>query len=123
MMFKIILVSSVINNERYSQSDHVTENITFERNNQQHKEKQNVSEHKSIEEQLSEVTIKKIELIINNANNNKSDKNQSSDNGEWPKGTIAIIDDSIINGMMQEKLCGKGWKVKVRQFPGQLWMI
>ena len=56
-----IAVSSVINNERNSRSDHVTETITFERSNQQHKEKQNVSEHKWIEEQLNEVTLKKKE--------------------------------------------------------------
>ena len=35
-----------------------------------------------------------------------------------PKGTIAIIGDSIINGIMEEKFCGKGRNVKVRHFPG-----
>ena len=39
-----ITVSSVINNESNSRSDCVTKTITFERNIQQHKEKQNVSE-------------------------------------------------------------------------------
>ena len=34
-----------------------------------------------------------------------------------PKGTIAIIGDSIINGIMEEKFCGKGRNVKVRHFP------
>ena len=48
-----ITVSSVICNERNSRSDRVTETITFGRNYQQQKDKQNVSEHKSIEEQLN----------------------------------------------------------------------
>ena len=116
-----ITVSSVIYNERNSLLDCVTETITFEKNNQQQKEKHNISEHKSIEEQLNEVTLKKKEEYYkfkNNVNNNESDKNQNSNNGEWPKGTIAIIGDSIINGIMEEKLCGKGRNVKVRHFPG-----
>ena len=45
-----ITVSSVIYDERDSRSDRVTETITFERSNQQQKDKQNLSEHKSIEE-------------------------------------------------------------------------
>ena len=76
-----ITVSSVINNERNSRSDRVTETITFKRNKQQHKEKQNVSERRSIKEQLNEVTLKKKEEyyeLKNNANNNESDKNQNS---------------------------------------------
>ena len=99
-----ITISSVINNEIKSWSDCVTETITFERNNQQHKEKQNVSEHKSIKEQLNEVTLKKREEYYkfkNNVNNNESDKNQNSNNGECSKVTIAIIRDSIINGIME----------------------
>ena len=46
-----ITVSSVISNERNSLLDCVMETITFERNTQQHKEKQNVCEHKLLEEQ------------------------------------------------------------------------
>ena len=37
---------------------------------------------------------------------------------ENTKGTIAIIGDSIINGIMEGKFCGKGRNVKVRHFPG-----
>ena len=116
-----LTVSSVFYNDRNSRSDRVTETITFERNNQQQKDKQNVSEHKLIEEQLNEVTLKKKEEYYkfkNTVNNNECDKNQNSNNEEWPKGTIAIIGDSIINGIMEEKLCGKGRNVKVRHFPG-----
>ena len=57
--------SSVIQNERKSRSDRVTDTITFERKKQQQKDKQNVSEHKSIEEQLNEVTLKRKRSIIN----------------------------------------------------------
>ena len=35
-----------------------------------------------------------------------------------PKGTTAIIGDSIINGIMEEKFCGKGRNMKVRHFSG-----
>ena len=48
-----ITVPSVICNERNSRSDRVTETITFGRNNQRQKDKQNVSERKSIAEQLN----------------------------------------------------------------------
>ena len=48
-----ITVTSVICNERNSRSDRVTETITFGRNNQRQKDKQNVSERKSIAEQLN----------------------------------------------------------------------
>ena len=64
MILKIML-QSVINNERNSRSDRVTGTITSERNNQQHKEKQNVSEHKSIEEQLNKVKLKRKRSVIN----------------------------------------------------------
>ena len=64
MILKIML-QSVINNERNSRSDRVTGTITFERNNQQHKEKQNISEHKLTEEQLKEVKLKRKRSIIN----------------------------------------------------------
>ena len=84
------------------------------------KKKHNVSEHKSIEEQLNEVTLKMKEEYYkfkNSIKNDDCDKTQNNKGG-WPKETIAIIGDSIINGVMEEKLCGKGRIVKVRHFPG-----
>ena len=79
-MLKIILVSSVIYNKRNSLLDRVMETITFERNNQQQKEKHSISEHKSIEEQLSEVTLKKKEeyYIFKNSVNNDCDKTKTT---------------------------------------------
>ena len=121
-----ITVSSVIYNERNCRSDFATETITFIRNNQQQKDKQNVSEHKLIEEQLNEVTLKKkgeYYKFKNSVDNSECDKNQKSNNGEWPKGTIAVTGDSIINGILEENLCGKGRNVKYDTFLGQPWMI
>ena len=79
-MLKIILVSSVIYNKRNSLLDRVMETITFERNNQQQKEKHSISEHKSIEEQLNEVTLKKKEeyYIFKNSVNNDCDKTKTT---------------------------------------------
>ena len=76
-----LTVSSVIYNGRNSRSDRVTETITFERNNQQQKDKQNVSEHKLIEGQLNEVTLKKKEEYYkfkNTVNNNECDKTKTA---------------------------------------------
>ena len=70
------------------------------------KKKHNVSEHKSIEEQLNEVTLKKKEEYYkfkNSIKNDDCDKTQNNNKGGWPKETIAIIGDSIINGVMEEK--------------------
>ena len=79
-----VTVSSVIYNERNSMLDCVTETITFERNNQQQKEKHNISEHKSIEEQQNEVTLKEKEEYykFKNSVNNDCDKNQNNNKGE-----------------------------------------
>ena len=79
---------------------------------------------------------------INNANNNQKDSQQEMDNlnlrntnliekqlndvkenattekGQWPKNTTLIAGDSIINGALEEGLCGEARNVKVRNFPG-----
>ena len=63
--------------------------------------------------------IKKRKRSIINSNtvsNIECDENQNSNNREWPKGTIAIFGDSIINWIMNEKLCGKGRNVNVKTF-------
>ena len=36
----------------------------------------------------------------------------------WPKSTTLIVGDSIINGVLEERLCGGGRNIKVRSFPG-----
>ena len=68
-----------------------------------------------VEEQLNEIRLKKKEEYCkfkNSVNNNNCDKTQNN-KGELPKRTIAVIGDSIINGVMKEKLCGKGCNVEV----------
>ena len=39
-------------------------------------------------------------------------------NDQWPIGTIVIVEDSILNCITEEKLCGKGYLVKVKDFSG-----
>ena len=117
-----ITVSSVIYNERNSLLDSVAETNYYFWKKQPTTERKtyNISEHKSIEEQLNEVTLKKKEdyyKFKNSIKNDDCDKTQNNNEGGWPKETIAIIGDSIINGVMEEKWCGKGRIVKVRHFP------
>ena len=45
------------------------------------------------------------------------EKDKSVKNDQWPIGTRVIVDDSILNGIMEEKLCGQGCLVKVKGFP------
>ena len=117
-----ITVSSVIYNERNSLLDSVAETNYYFWKKQPTTERKtyNISEHKSIEEQLNEVTLKKKEEYYkfkNSIKNDDCEKTQNNNKGGWPKETIAIIGDSIINGVMEEKWCGKGRIVKVRHFP------
>ena len=46
------------------------------------------------------------------------EKDKSVKNDQWPIGTTVIVGDSILNGIVEEKLCGQGRLVKVKRFPG-----
>ena len=48
------------------------------------------------------------------------DKHASVKDDERPTGTTVIIDDSILNGIVEEKLCGQERLVKVKCFPGAI---
>ena len=103
-----ITVSSVIYNERNSLLDSVAETNYYFWKKQPTTERKtyNISEHKSIEEQLNEVTLKKKEEYYkfkNSIKNDDCDKTQNNNKGGWPKETIAIIGDSIINGKVMRK--------------------
>ena len=37
---------------------------------------------------------------------------------QWPIGTTVIVGDSILNGKVEENLCGQGRLVKVKRFSG-----
>ena len=54
----------------------------------------------------------------NNVQSNAAKENITTEKGQWPKNTTLIVGDSIINGVLEEGLCGGGRNVKVRNFPG-----
>ena len=53
----------------------------------------------------------------NNFQSNTSKENITTEKGKQPKNTTLIVGDSIINGVLEEELCGGGHNVKVRNFP------
>ena len=79
---------------------------------------------KSIEEQLNEVIKEKQEKyyknkISNNATSGSSRENDSKEKpGKYPDGTTVVLGDSILNGVIQEKLSRPGRPVKVHNFRG-----
>ena len=46
------------------------------------------------------------------------EKDKSVNNGQWAIGTTVTVDDSILNGIVEEKLFGQGRLVKVKRLPG-----
>ena len=46
------------------------------------------------------------------------EKDKLVKNDQWPIRTTVIVGDSILNGIVEEKLCGQGRLVKVKRFPG-----
>ena len=74
-----------------------------------------------IDEQLSEFKRKKKEEYYKYKQSVCSDageKDKSVKNDQWPIGTTVIVGDSILNGIVEEKLCGQGRLVKVKRFSG-----
>ena len=81
----------------------------------------NTTTYASIEEQLNEFKRKKKEEYYKYKQSVYSDageKDKSLNNDQWPIGTTVIVGDSILNGIVEEKLCGQGRLVKVQCFPG-----
>ena len=54
----------------------------------------------------------------NNFRSNAAKENITTEKGQQPKNTTLIVGDSIVNGVLEEGLCGKGQNVMVRNFPG-----
>ena len=50
-------------------------------------------------------------------NINNADNNTAQENNEWRKGTIVILGDSTISGLIEKKM-SRNRKIKVRYFPG-----
>ena len=75
----------------------------------------------SIDEQLNEFKRKKKEEYYKYKQSVCSDageKDKSVKSNQWPIGTTVTVGDSILNGIVEEKLCGQGRLVKVKRFPG-----
>ena len=75
----------------------------------------------SIEEQLNEFERKNKEEYYKYKQSVCSDadeKDKSVNNDQWPTGTTAIVGDSILNGIVEENLCGQGRLFKIKRFPG-----
>ena len=84
-------------------------------------ERSNSTTNASIDEHLNDFKRKKKEeyykykqSVCNDAN----EKDKSVKNDQWPIGTTVVVGDSILNGIVEEKLCGQGRLVKVKGFPG-----
>ena len=79
-------------------------------------ESSNSTTNASIDEQLNEFKRKKKEEYYKYKQSVCSDageKDKSVKNDQWPIGTTVIVGDSILNGIVEEKLCGKGRLVRV----------
>ena len=84
-------------------------------------ESSNSTTNASIDEQLNEFKRKKKEEYYKYKQSVCSDageKDKSVKNDQWPIGTTVIVGDSILNGIVEEKLCGQGRLVKVKRFSG-----
>ena len=92
-----------------------------QKDSQQKMNNLNLGKTKSIEKQLNDVKIKKREEYYRSKNNlqsNTAKEDITTEIAQWPKNTALIVGDSIINGVLEEGLCGGGRNVKVRNFPG-----
>ena len=64
--------------------------------------------------------IKRNITNINSACSDADEKDKSVNNDQWLIGTTVIVGDSMLNGIMEEKLCRQGRLVKVKHFSGSL---
>ena len=53
-----------------------------------------------------------------NLQGNTAKEKITTEKGQWRKSTTLIVGNSIINGFLEEGLCGVGQNVKVINFPG-----
>ena len=109
------------------ESDNITENVKEKAPNTVSNEENRINIRKSIEEQLSEVIKEKQERyyqqkIANSATNETQQNNKENTSkekqGKYPNGTTVVLGDSILNGVIQEKLSRPGRPVKVHNFRG-----
>ena len=84
-------------------------------------ESSNSTTNASKDEQLNDFKRKKKEEYYKckqSVCNDAGEKNKSVKNDHWPIGTTVIVGDSILNGIVEERLCGQGRLVEVKCFPG-----
>ena len=84
-------------------------------------ESSNSTTNASIDIQLNEFKRKKKEEYYKykqSVSNDAGEKDKSVKNDQWPIVTTVIVGDSILNGIVEEKLCGRERLVKVKRFPG-----
>ena len=107
------------------ESDNITENVKEKAPNTVSNEENRINIRKSIEEQLSEVIKEKQERyyqqkIANSATNETQQNNKENTSkekqGKYPSDTTVVLGDSILNGVIQEKLSRPGRPLKVHNF-------
>ena len=106
--------------EEYYFCKSVTEcqNPPKENIHQKKKTKQIDKIENNINKQLTEIRHNKHEIYLQSKNlernRNQTNNEERQDVRQWPRGTVAIIGDSMVSGLKQELLSNKNHQVKVR---------
>ena len=106
--------------EEYSFCESVTEcqNPPKENIHQKKKTKQIDKNENNINKQLTEIRHNKHKIYLQSKNlernRNQTNNEERQDVHQWPRGTVAIIGDSMVSGLKQELLSNKKHQVKVR---------
>ena len=106
--------------EEYSFCESVTEcqNPPKENIHQKKKTKQIDKNENNINKQLTEIRHNKHKIYLQSKNlernRNQTNNEERQDVHQWPRGTVAIIGDSMVSGLKEELLSNKKHQVKVR---------
>ena len=106
--------------EEYSFCEIITECPNPPNENIHHKNDSNQIDknENNINEQLTEIRLNKHKNYLQSKNlerhKNQSNKEERQEVHRWPKGTVAIIGDSMVSGLKEELLSNKKHQVKVR---------
>ena len=97
-------------------SEQLTQGVSL--NNVDGEEPPQIKEKRSLQDQLEEVKKKKKEEFYASKKSDSKDNHTISSQDLYPRNTIVIAGDSIINGVFEDRLRRKSHVVKVRNFPG-----
>ena len=106
--------------EEYYFCESVTEcqNPPKENIHQKKDSKQIDKNENNINKQLTEIRHNKHKIYLQSKNlernRNQTNNEERQDVHQWPRGTVAIIGDSMVSGLKQELLSNKKHQVKVR---------